>query len=367
MSNGNPGQPIIVSTDGRGGGQPMTPEWRRWIAENVLLRVQPRTLVEVLCKNGFDSQTAVREVQEALNHPYLQAARGMQPGAAPRPAAGSSEAKIQKRDWVLEVYRRLARQASTFGQVPRVRKPSRQEFLDQFYSQNRPVIIEGAMDDWPARTRWTPDYFKRRLGDRLVEVQANRNTDPDYEMNSAKHKKEMRFGDYVDLVESSAATNDYYITANNDGKNKENLKELWEDIILFPDYLREDDPKGRGFFWYGPKGTVTPIHHDLTNNFMAQVRGRKLVRLIAPFELPYLYNHRHCFSRVDLDRVDYEKYPQFRNVTVTDVELRPGDLFFLPVGWWHYVRGLDISITMTFTCFVFENDFYSFYTTYGEV
>jgi hypothetical protein len=372
MSNWNLGQSLIVSADTvgsgeSGGGQPVTPEWQRWVAENVLLRVDPRVLVDLMRKNGFDTETAVREIQAAQNHPYIQAARGVQPAAAAPQAAGTDEARIKKRDWVLEIYRRAARQGSTFGQVPHVRKPSRQQFLDEYYSQNRPVVIEGAMDDWPARTRWTPEYFKRRLGDRLVEVQANRNADPDYELNSVKHKKEMRFGEYVDVVESIGSTNDYYITANNDGKNKENLKELWEDILLFPDYLRDDDPKGRGFFWYGPQGTVTPLHHDLTNNFMAQVRGRKLVRLIAPYDLPSMYNHRHCFTRVDLDRVDYDKYPLFHNVTVIDVELRPGDLFFLPVGWWHYVRGLDISITMTFTNFVFDNDFYSFYTTYGDL
>jgi hypothetical protein len=364
MSNWNLGQSIIVSAGGVG--QPVTAEWQRWIAENVLRRVDPAVLVEAMRKNGFDDDTAMRAIQAAETHPYIQAARAI-PAAGTVGTSGPVEARVKKRDWVLEIYRRSARQGSTFGEVPHVHKPSRQEFLDRFYSQNRPVVIEGAMDDWPALTRWTPAYFKQRLGDRIVEVQANRNADPDYEMNSVKHKKDMRFGDYVDVIETIGSTNDYYITANNDGKNKENLKELWEDIVLFPEYLRDDDPKGRGFFWYGPQGTVTPIHHDLTNNFMAQVRGRKLVRLIPPYELADLYNHRHCFSRVDLDRVDYEKYPQFRNVKVIDVTLRPGDLFFLPVGWWHYVRGLDVSITMTFTNFVFDNDFYSFYTTYGEI
>ena len=57
----------------------------------------------------------------------------------------------------------------------------------------------------------------------------------------------------------------------------------------------------------------------------------------------------------------------FRNVTVIDVEIGPGDLLFLPVGWWHHVRGLDTSITMTFTNFVFDNDFYSIYKTYQDI
>jgi ribosomal protein L16 Arg81 hydroxylase len=52
---------------------------------------------------------------------------------------------------------------------------------------------------------------------------------------------------------------------------------------------------------------------------------------------------------------------------VIDVVIGPGDLLFLPIGWWHYVRGLDVSITMTFTNFVFNNDFSSFYTTYNDI
>lgn len=350
-------------------------DWRRWIAENVILGNDPNTIVQAMVREGFGQGVAVQEVQAALDHPYVQAASRLGTGAnrtaaaaaAPAPAAGNTDARVKKRDWVLECYRRAARQASGFGQVPRVQKPSRQEFLDQYYSTNRPVVITGAMDDWPAMTRWTGEYLKGRFGDRTVEVQANRNSDANYELNQTKLKKEMRFGEFVDITETVGQTNNYYITANNSGKNKAALTELWDDIVLFPDYLRDDDPANRGFFWFGPKGTVTPLHHDLTNNFMAQVRGRKLVRLIAPPELPDLYNHRHCYSQVNLDAVDYDRFPLFREARVIDVTIGPGDLFFLPVGWWHYVRGLDISITMTFTNFVFDNDFYSFYKTYQDI
>lgn len=276
-------------------------------------------------------------------------------------------AKIQKRDWVFECYRRLARQSSWHGTVPRVPKLSRQQFVDEYYAMNRPVLMTGAFDDWPALTSWTSPQLRRRLGDRMVSVQANRNADVDYERNTAVHRRQMKFGDFVDLVERSGETNDIYITANNADTNGEALKELWDDIVLIPEYLRGDDPRNRGFLWFGPKGTVTPLHHDLTNNFMAQVRGRKRVSLVAPYELPLLYNDRHCFSQVDVENVDYERFPAFRDVTVTQVEIGPGDLLFLPVGWWHHVRGLEISITMTFTNFLFDNDFYSTYRTYQNI
>jgi len=198
-------------------------------------------------------------------------------------------------------------------------------------------------------------------------VQGNRNSDANYEQNSDRLRREMTFGQYVDLVDAGGETNDFYITANNSDANKEALKELWDDVVLFPEYLRDDDPANRGFFWFGPKGTVTPLHHDLTNNFMAQVRGRKRVHLVAPYDLPNVYNDRHCYSQVDVERVDYARFPHFRDVSVIEVEIGPGDLLFLPVGWWHHVRGLEISITMTFTNFVFDNDFHSTYRTYQGI
>jgi ribosomal protein L16 Arg81 hydroxylase len=47
--------------------------------------------------------------------------------------------------------------------------------------------------------------------------------------------------------------------------------------------------------------------------------------------------------------------------------LEPGDALFLPVGWWHYVESLDASISLTFTVFERDNDFYSRYTTTGTM
>ena len=340
------------------------PEWQRWVAENVLLRNGPLSIVEAMVGAGVDRATAIREVQAAVDHPYIRAAQQLP--ASSSAADGSQDAKIQKRDWVLECYRRTAQQATGHGNVPRMPKLSRQAFLDNYYALNRPVVMTGAMDDWPAMTRWTAEELKRRFGDRKVSVQANRDKDANYELNSARLRSEMSFGEFVDVTETIGETNNYYITANNSETNSEVLKDLWTDIVPFPEYLR-DDPANRGFFWFGPKGTVTPLHHDLTNNFMAQVRGRKLVRLIAPYEFPNLYNNRHCYSAVNLDAIDYERFPLFRGVTVLNVEIGPGDLLFLPVGWWHHVRALDVSITMTFTNFVFDNDFYSMYKTYQEI
>jgi ribosomal protein L16 Arg81 hydroxylase len=150
------------------------------------------------------------------------------------------------------------------------------------------------------------------------------------------------------------------MTANNDSKNQAALKELWDDVGALPEYL-DDDPTRRGFFWFGPAGTITPLHHDLTNNFMAQIMGRKRVRLVAPCDLAKVYNHRHCFTELDARNVDLARFPAMADVTIHDVTLAPGEILFLPVGWWHHVEALDISITLASTNFLWHNDFYTNY------
>lgn len=327
---------------------------RRWIAENLLLGIHPNSIIRVMVDAaGFDKITAQNEVAIAANHPYLQ-------------AGISLNAQIKKRDWILDNYRLLEQEKLNFDSIERKVKLTREAFLRDYYSTNRPVIIQGAMDNWEAMHKWNPAWLKKNFADRIVEVQTNRHEDRLFEINMEKHKKQMLFGDYVDLITDHESSNDFYMTAYNSSQNRTALKELWNDIDGLPEYLDTTSDRD-GFLWFGPAGTITPLHHDLTNNFMAQVCGRKLIKLISAHQMPNVYNHQHCYSQIDMDNIDYNRYPLFKKASVIELILEPGEILFLPVGCWHYVRGLDISITMSFTNFHFKNDFSSNYTTYHQI
>jgi ribosomal protein L16 Arg81 hydroxylase len=88
---------------------------------------------------------------------------------------------------------------------------------------------------------------------------------------------------------------------------------------------------------------------------MAQVYGRKRWRLISPQQTPLLYNYVGVFSKVDCENPDYQKYPLFKNVQIIEEVLQPGEVIFVPVGWWHQVKALNTSISLSFTNFVFPN------------
>lgn len=328
-------------------------EWRRWIAENLLLGEPRDRVVEAMVSAQVDREEAAREVDLAMQSPYLRGSERLRN-------------RLKKRDWLLAAYRKLNRLHPVSDQIERRDRLSREEFLGEYYTTNRPVIITGMMDDWPAMRSWSLDYFAERFGDREVEVQFGRNAGDNYETEREKFARTIRFAEFLDMVRTSGVTNDFYLTANNNSNNKKVLSELWDDIIQVPEYLDARDRMG-GFLWLGPAGTITPFHHDLTNNFMAQVIGRKRVKVAPSWDLPLMANELHVFSRIDGRVTPANPRPDLDQPQILECILGPGEILFLPVGCLHFVEGVDISVTISFTNFNVDNDFSSFYETYDGV
>jgi len=53
-------------------------------------------------------------------------------------------------------------------------------------------------------------------------------------------------------------------------------------------------------------------------------------------------------SRVDPEAPDLTQFPLFANVKLQEAILGPGDILFIPRNYWHHVRALERSISMSF-------------------
>lgn len=318
--------------------------WKRWIAVNKLLNVDEWAMIQVLIDNGFDGQIAFNEVRDVVNHPYFQ-------------AGNNFVHLLKKLESLLCIYSQLNELSKNSDKIERRDFISRKDFLENYYAKNTPVILTGIMQNWQALKLWSPAYLKQKYGEVEVEVQANRNTNPDYEIDLERHRMKLFLKDYIDKIIQNGMSNEYYMVANNQTLEREEMRSLLNDIEVFPEYLNLTDTKGKIFFWFGPGGTVTPLHHDTSNIFLAQVLGRKKVKLISPNQTPLLYNYVGVFSKVDCENPDYKRYPLFKKVNIIEVVLEPGEVLFIPVGWWHHVRALDVSISVSFTNFVFPNHY----------
>lgn len=272
-------------------------------------------------------------------------------------------ARIAKQGWLFANQERLAREADGGFALDTIEAPDPDAFYRLHYDINRPARLIGLIDHWPALTRWSLDHFADVAGDAVVEAQVGRERDPDYELAKDDHRRSVRFGELIDWLRADAASNDVYLTAYNSGANAAALAPLWKDMA--PIALL-DSRDGDGFFWLGPRGTLTPWHHDLTNNLLVQVMGRKRVQMAPPWAFARMRNSSHCFSDWGNDPLpagdgDAGVPP------ILETVIGPGEAIFLPVGWWHQVEAMDLSASMSFTSFRRPNMHVEDYRSYGPL
>lgn len=262
--------------------------------------------------------------------------------------------RIYKRDWTLGIYGNLAAARDGGLSVPIIGNPEPRTFFEDFYAANRPAVLKGLVDHWPALELWDLDYLDAKVGSALVQIQTGRDSGHS-ELDKAAMASTSLMRDITARIRRTESSNDFYVTAYDSDANRAALSPLYED--LGPISILVADSDRPGFFWLGPKGTLTPFHHDLTNNLLVQIMGRKKVRLVPSWEVGRMKNHLHCYSEREV--ADWERGNDLP--PILDVTIGPGDALFLPVGWWHHVEALDASISMSFTSFDAPNDFYTDY------
>ena len=57
---------------------------------------------------------------------------------------------------------------------------------------------------------------------------------------------------------------------------------------------------------------------------------------------------RRIILQVDLDRPDHEAFPEFASLPFAECVLEPGQMLYVPPLWWHYVKALAISFSVSF-------------------
>ncbi len=109
--------------------------------------------------------------------------------------------------------------------------------------------------------------------------------------------------------------------------------------------------------WMGSRTTVA-AHFDMSENMACCVVGKRRFTLFPPEAVHGLYPGPleptpggQAMTMVDFNNPDYERYPNFHDVTATAqvAELEPGDVLFFPALWWHHVEALsDFNIMMNY-------------------
>lgn len=270
----------------------------------------------------------------------------------------------------------------------------------------QPLIISGLTDDWPARTTrpWCkPSYllFHTFGGRRLVPVEIGRSY-----VDDGWGQQLITFREFMSSYLTPSSPSISSATSSSSPPKNDlaylaqhpllaQIPSLRADITI-PDLCytspppnpfqtgpaaeEVDEPKLNA--WFGPAGTITPLHTDPYHNLLVQVVGRKYVRLYAPWEGAARMRPRGTEGGIDMSNtsewdVGVEegwdgRDPRgadlvgartgdgegdgdldggrgvFKDIPYVDCVLEPGDTLYIPVGWWHYVRSLSVSFSVSF-------------------
>lgn len=239
--------------------------------------------------------------------------------------------------------------------VPRIKCPSLESFNTNYLLPLKPVILEGIIDHWPALNEhpWSIEYLRSVAGCRTVPVEVgSRYTDEEWSQTL------LTVNEFIDryIINRFKISKDGVKSVGYLAQHQlfDQIPELKEDIRL-PDYCclgegDEDDITINA--WFGPGGTVSPLHQDPQQNFLAQVVGSKYIRLYSPEDTDKLYPHQsqllHNTSQVEVENPDTVQFPEFAKAPYLECVLQPGDMLFIPVQHWHYIRSLELSFSVSF-------------------
>jgi lysine-specific demethylase 8 len=289
-------------------------------------------------------------------------------------------------------------------QIRTLHAPSMPTFQSHLSSPHgpTPIILTDTITHWPAlRSRpWSdPSYLLSATlgGRRRVPIEIGRSY-----TDSSWGQRLMRFDEFVARFmcpgsEVDARERGYL--AQHDLLSQ--VPRLRADVAV-PDYCYCEPPPpptdeesgdgGAGELainaWFGPAHTVSPLHTDPHHNILAQVVGHKYVRLYGPDEGEALrpmsggeggvdmsntstvdlchwvrviegwdgWGHADGLDALENDGEEVGEtadefranFPGFERAVYCEAVIGPGDCLYIPRGWWHYVRSLSPSFSVSF-------------------
>lgn len=225
-------------------------------------------------------------------------------------------------------------------EIPRVSGLTKEAFKEQYLDTSKPVVITDLVDSWPAKEKWTLDFFKENFGHVMVPVFSSKGSQAGKGYMSPDKKMPLR--DYISAIQEGAT--DLRLFLYNIMNDAPELHADYEVHTIMDGFFKEFP-----FTFFGGAGSKVAMHYDidLSHVFLTQFDGRKRVVLFSPEQSKYLYHLPFTVaSYIDVDNPDFEKYPALKKVTGYETIIERGDTIFIPSGYWHYIIYLDAGFSM---------------------
>ena len=239
--------------------------------------------------------------------------------------------------------------------VDRRENLSPDDFWREYDAPNRPVVMVGAANHMAARQKWTLQHMAEHYGE--VPLRSNgRST------NGRRYR--IKLFDYLAYAAQSNAEKPMYCFDKkvlHADEDEHFCAELLQDYEVLPHFqedlfklMDEDDRPDYRWVLIGPHGSGTPFHTDPhgTSAWNAVFDGCKRVSFYPPDVIPPGVDEELIHSdyyaaddMMDWYRNTAPSLPPHRRPM--ECLVRPGDIVFIPSGWWHSVMNIGTTIAVT--------------------
>ncbi|WP_118857567.1 cupin-like domain-containing protein [Sphingomonas mesophila] len=237
-------------------------------------------------------------------------------------------------------------------------------------AEPRPFIVTDGTARWPARTKWTLEFFADRYGDSPGIAPLEFGVRPP----SGKATLLKAFIRHLD----DAYTNLPGLWVGPKPEPADPPQSGWsfswepfkhdpallDDVAPFPEavpnltaclprdlfHALEAIHRHASFSIYiSPRDTITPLHRDRHNLFacLVQFQGRKQVVLFAPGD----GTSDGALAGFDPESPDDRLFPTMRGRAALGGRLEPQDMLIIPPNWLHYTRSENHSLTLSHNFF----------------
>lgn len=247
------------------------------------------------------------------------------------------------------------------AEIPRIPgdRITAEDFKTEYRRSGLPVILTGLLEhEYP---RWTIDFLEQNLGQIVVPVRLY-----GHERYSQDKRSWSSFGsgvrtvpvpfvDYTSMIRNGQAQQEdaYVGRCSLNGTPLDRLPAL----EAAEAHLGIKAPVTSFNLWIGSSGHTSCLHYDPMDGTLVQLHGQKHVLLFPPdqtynlYPVPLLKQLRHgltlraAYSQVYPRSTDVAAFPKFQKALpfAQSAVLNPGDILFIPAGWWHELTTLTPS------------------------
>ena len=198
------------------------------------------------------------------------------------------------------------------GYCKRIKMPLKHEFFQEYLLRSRPVIIENAIENWPAMRKWTKEYFYKKFGSQEVHIKLTPNGNfegvesgklwASYRDGWIPHNvrsqlsfpdlvvvrpatREMKFSDFLDIISAGNSTYSAYLEYTSIPYY---MPALQEDIAEMP-FIAGLLEQRHLNIWLSDGNTLGKLHFDPYDNFLCQVRENFLLACTTIFSILMIF------------------------------------------------------------------------------